>query len=156
MHCDNVQNDLCYLMRYKCVRIRANNFKYKLIKPNPTCSTKKVATGHMSFLYRPADLWLLGFLGEEESVFDVLGELHHREHQTRNQNVFSGGLHPSANIWDHKPRSKSESENNAAMSTNNPSISEGGVPLKPDFDRRWSSQRRQHSLNYPASGFFIS
>lgn len=68
-------------------------------------------------------------------VFAVLGELHHREHQTRPQNVFSVGLHPSANIWDHKTGSKSESENNAVMIINNPM-------RKPYFDHRGSSQTR--------------
>lgn len=78
-------------------------------------------------------------------MFAVLGELHHREHQTRPQNVFSVGLHPSANIWDHKTGSKSESDNNAVMIINNPM-------RKPYFDHRGSSQTGGRHL---ASNSFV-
>lgn len=50
------------------------------------------------------------------SLFAVLAAPYHRDQ------TLSVGSHPSANIWDHKLRSKSESKHNTAVTTNNQAI----------------------------------
>lgn len=144
-------NEYKFLLAFACSRCKTNWRGKKYFDKSATVACQEnfsswttnqcaIRSGHISICYKPAAARCF----RKKSLFLLLKQqCHHREHQTQPWTVFSVGLHPSANIWDHKPDQKVTAK----------TIPQWQQTIIVPLDKTWRRSRLEQQFGHGGKGF---